>query len=805
MKFRILLLFFLLSFGLQAQDADSLFKMSIEELLSITIDVGSRAEAKSSFHSLVPVEVISASEIKASGFSDLGMVIQRMIPASQYLQPVLMDGADHVFPLSMRGFSADQVLVLINGKRRNQTALVFENSRINKGAAAVDFRSIPINSVERVEILKDGATAQYGSDAIAGIINIILKEETEVSASLNFGAAYEGDGSFREFLTGFGKKFNYGTVQFYANYRDKSFVDRAGKDERMQYFEGDPRNTGVPVKNHRYGLASSTDFDLQFNASLDLGSQNSFYIVGMRNQRDGESTGYFRRPLDSRNVRAIYPDGFLPEIKPILTNLSGGFGLKGNLSNWETDISVLYGSNNMDYYVNNSLNTSMGIQSPGSFYCGRQFLSQSTINIDLKREINIGSYKPLSFAFGAEMRNEIFEVEKGDENSYKNGGVLVLDGPDAGKAASIGAQVLPGFMPSNEIVRSRSNAAIYLDLENQFYSFISFGLAGRAEKYSDFGPTLDGKFSFRLEMLRKLAFRGSVSSGFRAPSLAQSYYSSTVTNFIDGEPYENGTFIVDHPLSRQMGAKPLKPEKSFHHSAGLAFQPNKGFQFTCDFYYTRIYDRIIFSGNFTADNAPAFAPLFEEYKVGGARFFTNCVNTITQGVDVSVKYNLSLGKKTNMKLYSGFNYNKTRMDGDLNVTDGLVAYQDILFDRFEKARLTKSIPDFKWIIGGEILYRKISWSIHGMYHSPIGVVYSVSKPETDQEISVGMIFDTRISYRINERMDFSFGARNLLNKYPEKSHFIDGDAFTGKIFPYNPFVPYGFAGGEYFFNLHYLF
>jgi iron complex outermembrane receptor protein len=559
------------------QQPDSIYQLSLKELLSMKIELGSRVEQRTKFEAMAPVDVYSSEQLMQTGCQDLGAAIQRLVSSVQYFTPVLMDGADHVYPLLMRGLNADQVLVLINGKRYHTTAMLFENSRINKGAAAVDFRTIPIHAVERVEIMKDGASAQYGSDAIAGIVNIILKTNQENSVAINYGINSELDGQQNGLSAIYGSKFSQGNYQFFLNYNDKDKTDRAGLDSREQYFANDPLYVAPPVKNQEYGQAKFTDFNIGTTAAISLDPQTQFYAVAMFGHRVGESPGYFRRPLDNRNIREIYPHGFLPFIAPVIKNTNATVGFETTIHEWDCDFSATYGSNIMEFHVKNSLNASLGVRSPQSFYCGSLYSSQQLVNINLKRKYLLTENIPLFLALGAEFGLDNYRVEKGDQNSYMDGGVPILDGPNAGGRAAPGAQVLPGFTPSNEIRRNRHNFATYADAETKFLDMFSLGGAVRAEKYSDFGETVNGKISLRADFLKYFALRGAIGSGFRAPSLSQAFYSSTVTNFIDGIPYENGLFNTEHPISRQLGAKPLKPEHSWNYNAGFIINTSVNF------------------------------------------------------------------------------------------------------------------------------------------------------------------------------------------------------------------------------------
>jgi len=795
----------LISFCSYGQDIDTLFSLSIEELLNLKVRVGTRGENKSVYTSLVPVDVITKEDLASVGTSDLGLAIHRLLPYVQYYKPVLMDGADHVFPLSIHGFSADQLLVFVNGKRWHQSALIYENSRINKGASAIDFRVFPINLIERVEILKDGASAQYGSDAIAGAINIVLKSNANTSGNIRYGHTGKGDGRYLEFFATANKKFKRGTLQFFTTYNNVGQVDRAGLDDRQQYFAGDLNEPDGPIKNSIYGTASAQSTGIGLLSNFRLSKNVELFTNGLLNARIGESYGYFRRPLDNRNIRAIYPNGFLPIINPTIFDYSFDITLKTMLGKWQADFSAIIGGNNIDFNVKNSLNASMGLESPLNFDCGSLYLWQQAISVNSSRTFKTYTSSSLVFAAGGEYKVENYTVTEGELASYIDGGSSIIDGPNAGSPAPAGAQVLPGFKPTNAISELRTNTAAYIDIENRFSHTISIGTSARIENYTDFGTALSGKLSARYEPIDYFALRASVGNGFRAPSLAQSYYSSTVTNFIDGIAYENGTFTVNHPISIALGAKSLKPESTIHYTLGLVTFPVPGFMLSFDFYQTEVANRIVFSGNFTSTNAPAFASLFQDNRIGGARFFTNSISTITKGIDFLTRYerNFSLRNKVLLSLF--INVNKIKLNGDPVIPAEVSNYASIFFDRGEVARVISSTP--KTRVTSEVRYSRgnTSANLRVSYFGTIRVVHSVALPETDQTIRNGTIFDLGVEHKFKNGFSIGTGGLNVFNRYPQKSTAISGDSFTGKILPYNPFVPYGFEGGRIYLYASYVF
>ncbi len=498
--------------------------------------------------------------------------------------------------------------MLINGKRRHTSALINVNGTIGRGQGMVDLNAIPASAIERIEILRDGAAAQYGSDAIAGVINIILKANATNELGGILGQTAKGDG---DVFNGEGT-YNYrwgndGYLQFAGEYRDRGYTNRSLPDRRTQYFPGDSKNNDpryVNQINHRQGDADTHDLVGFLNLGKQVGSKTAVYGFAGWSRRTGNAAGFFRRPNDDRTVRAIYPNGFLPFIYSTIYDGSAVGGLRGETGGWNWDLSAGYGRNSFRFDVKNSANVSLGASSPTEFYAGTLVFGQLSTNLDIVRGFNVGLASPLNVAVGAEFRNDHYQIKDGEPDSYRNGGVNILDGPHAGNLPAIGSQVFPGFkptvagstVPGDAVSESRSNVAGYIDLEANVVPQLVLGAAGRAEHYSDFGGTGNYKVMARFEPAKGLAFRAAYSTGFRAPSLGQSWFSSTATNFVAGVPTDNRTFPVSNPVAVALGATPLKPEKSKNTSAGVAFYPVKALSITADYYKITIKDRVVLSG-----------------------------------------------------------------------------------------------------------------------------------------------------------------------------------------------------------------
>ncbi|HET9316803.1 MAG TPA: TonB-dependent receptor, partial [Vicinamibacteria bacterium] len=635
------------------------------------ITVGSRSPGVES-EKAVPVDVLTARQIETTGASETSAILEALVPSFNFPRPTLADGADTVRPATLRGLGPDQVLVLVNGKRRHQSAHIVTSGVIGRGTTGVDLNAIPASAIERVEVLRDGAAAQYGSDAIAGVVNVVLKAGARPFTLSGKGGLTQGsftdltgadvdhtDGALTEGGASYGFRVGRGSVFAAAEYRNRNGTNRATPDLRDQVRPGDGGHNAVGQPNHHWGDSEERDVLGFVNAALPLGTGDgaTLYAFGGASRRDGSHGGFYRRALDARNWPQIYPDGFLPTIQPDVVDASGTVGVRGVVAtSWFYDVSAEYGRNQFDFNVVNSLNTSLGPDhAQREFDSGGLGFDQLVANVDVTRAVHAGLSGPINIAFGGELRRESFEIRAGEPGSYVDGGV-----PDQfGGRAPAGVQVFPGFRPSNAVDASRDSVAGYLDLEADVHRKVRLGLAGRVEHYSDFGDTADGKVTLRFAPIKQLVLRGAASTGFRAPSLAQSHFSTVSTNFITVNgvvtPVEVGTFAVDSPVARALGATDLKPEESVNFSAGLVWSPASAFDLAVDFYRIDIDDRIVFSGNFTG---PRIQPIIEPFGASGARFFTNAIDTRTRGVDVTATY-----RQPHLTLQAAYNRNDIDLTG----------------------------------------------------------------------------------------------------------------------------------------------
>jgi iron complex outermembrane recepter protein len=766
--------------------------------------VGTRAQERSVTTAPVPVDVVGAAELQSAGVTETNQAIQMLAPSFNFPRPSIADGSDHVRPATLRGLGPDQVLVLVNGKRRYQSALVNVNGTVGRGSAGVDLNAIPLSSIDRIEILRDGAAAQYGSDAIAGVMNIVLKSEPRSDATVVAGQTYKGDGETLQA----GGSFGLGTAQgsflnFSGDVRHRGYTNRADADTTSQFFAGDARNTSPQYDNKirwRQGDALVNEGGGFYNGGMTLGSGIQLYSFGGASYRHGDSPANFRRYNNNGTIRSIYPEGFLPHIESAIWDMSVAGGAKGVWNDWSWDLSSVYGGNRFRYDVTNSDNASLGNASPRDFYAGTMIFTQHTTNLDLTRTMDVGMMSHVTVAGGAELRYDRYKIWAGDNASWVNGNVRIIDGPNAGGLAPAGAQGFPGFQPGDATSAIRNNEAGYLDVEGTVGRAFTWGGAARAERYSDFGSQVTGKVQARVEFAPGYAIRGAIGNGFRAPSLQQEYFSSTATNFIGGVPYDIKTFRPNSAVAAALGAQPLKPEKSVNTSIGLTAEPTRNFSITADGYIIDISDRIVFSDNFITqafrdtlrNRNPDFAT------IGGGRFFTNAIDTKTKGLDVVARYGMGFGTAGTLRLTGGANWTKTEATKTLATPQQLSGLDAVLFGPIEKTRIERGQPRRTIHLNGDYDVGNWIFTAHEAYFGTVTAATTVSGVYVEQGYKGKWITDASLSYRLPGSTKLTVGGNNIFNVYPDA--VIPGFS-NGGVLRYPLVSPWGFNGGYYYTKL----
>ena len=835
--------------------------------------------------STVPIDVIGVDALQNSGYTETARVLGQLVPSFNFPQPSITDGTDVIRPATLRGLGPDQTLVLVNGKRRHTTALLNVNGSVGRGTAAVDINLIPTGALERIEVLRDGAAAQYGSDAIAGVINFQLSQRRD---GARFSATYGGyvtDLSGVKSITGVAQSapgvptlapdgtllltdngndrhatdggvltlsgnvglplFGAGFLNVTAEYKDRDPTNRTGYDPRRQYGSSgafDPREFSFDRLSHRYGDAATKDYNVFVNAGTPVGENFNVYLFGSYGHRNGNSAGFYRLSNDTRNVLSIYPDGFLPQINTRLRDYSVTGGIKGEVATVSVDLSVAYAHNSFDFNIGNTLNASLGAASPRSFDAGGLRYGQFTTNLDANRDIAIGFLKSLNLAAGLEYRNEEYSIRAGEPDSYRSGTALVgtnnptspASGFSAGAAP--GAQVFPGFQPvigGQQVTgrnRQRHNFSAYVEADADVTDKFTVQVAGRYENYSDFGSTVNGKASARYEPMPGYAVRGSVSTGFRAPSLQQQFFAAAATNNINGVLVDSVTLPVDNPVALALGSKPLKAETSVSYSGGVALNPWPAFSLTVDYYHIAIDDRIVLTENLTATRDalgnPSGGPTSTGFNIAtilnnagfrtisAARFFINGINTITEGVDAVATYRFDLGDFGKLRATAGFNYNRNKITGRTAAPGAIGQVPGIiLFGRQESLRIEKGQPLTKVNLGLDYDYKIVGLTARGNRYGK--VIDGGTEPFNDIVLGAKWVVDLEARIRPVPRIEVAVGTNNLFDVYPDATPTGRGiDPLTGLgrnfsqtryVTPYSSFSPFGFNGRFVYGRISYSF
>ncbi|RVU07717.1 TonB-dependent receptor [Novosphingobium umbonatum] len=742
---------------------------------------GTRAQNRTKLDSVAPVDVLSLDSLTKQGSSELGSALASVAPSIDFPRPAGTDGTDSIRPATLRGLSPDQALVLINGVRGHASALLNVNGSVGRGSAAVDLNTIPTLALSQVEVLRDGASAQYGSDAIAGVVNMRLREADHGGgATVSYGkydTQFNGARSSRHISDG--ATLNLGLWQGFKLGKG-GFITLTG-----EYLDRHPTNRSdldvresVAKVRSRIGDPEVLQKTFYVNSALPIGDSGwEAFGFGGYQHRNSTSAAFARNPSNVNNVTAIYPDGFLPLINARSGDLNVTLGARGNWGDWKATIKASYGRNRLDYRTLNSLNSTYGAASQTSFYDGALIYDQWLGGMDAAKLYKLGA-TDLNVAWGVEVRREGYRIVAGEPTSYNRA---------TGSASTLtaGAQGFIGFQPSNALKANRISNALYLDLEAKLPSILTLGAAVRGEHYSDFGDIATGKLSARADLARWFALRGTVSTGFRAPSLQQQYFTSTASVLSNGQIVETGTFPSISNVAASLGGVALRPEKSVNFSAGAVLRAG-GFDLTVDGYIIKIRDQLGLSENITLSSAAA-----AQYGVTAARFFINGLHTTTKGIDIVAHYKLRTAAVGTFDFTASANVNKITVDSYPTSSSAT------LFARQRIVTITNGTPGEK-IVGG------IDWSLGKLgatarvnYYGD--VIQPGSTAVTDIHTDRKAITDLEVRYKLIDKATISLGANNVFDIYPKRVSLYGTDGTTtllatngGVAFPY--FSPYGFNG-----------
>ncbi|CAI2389307.1 MULTISPECIES: TonB-dependent receptor plug domain-containing protein [Alteromonas] len=831
-----------------AQEAEESAKAEDFEQIAV---VGSRAAPRSVADSAVPIDIISDEEFKQQGATDMVSMMQTVVPSFNVNDQPINDASTLVRPANLRGMASDHTLVLVNGKRRHRSAVItFLGGGLSDGAQGPDISVIPAAALKQVEVLRDGAAAQYGSDAIAGVINFVLNDASEGgSFEARYGSFYEGDGDMIQMSGNVGLPLSdKGFINLSAEYRTADDTSRsvqradaAALIAAGNTFVADPAQIwGSPEIKH--------DIKLFANAGIELSATSEAYMFGNYAEREVEGGFYFRNPHNRGGVNdggtnedgeqlllvgdltgdmsgncptdivvgdnvlenpryinevqnnpdcwafnEMLPGGFTPRFGGTVTDMSLVFGTKGELDHDITyDVSLNLGQNEVDFAISNTINPSLGPETPTEFSPGRYTQSEQTLDIDFTKPFDVGLYEPLFVATGFQYRNESYESFAGDTASYEIG-------PLATQGFGIGSNGFPGLAANSQGRVSRNNIALYIDAEA--YITENFMLAGalRYEDFSDFGDTTKGKIAFRWQALENIAFRGAFSTGFKAPTLGQSNVRNVTTAFgTGGELIDRATLPPTDPVSQLKGGEQLTPEESESITFGVVADFDNGLFITADYYNIELTDRISTASGIALTEED-IATLLEQgindaSSFSEISFFTNDFDTTTEGVDVVANYSMDMmGGETKFSL--AYNWTSTEVDrASDNISDFRIR---MLEDNLPAVRYsaTANHTNGDWRFLARMNYYGSIFEDHLDSALPIDKVGS--------EIT----FDFEVAYNFTEEFTVTVGAKNAFDEYPDENNTDAGGITYAQIAgsAYPTTSPIGINGGFYYLRGVYTF
>lgn len=782
------------------------------ELAPIDVVIGSRGRHTAAEELAVPVDVFTAEEMAQQGTTETSQILQAMSPSVNFPRQSVTDANDIVRPFTLRGLSPDHTLVLLNGWRRHTTAVLNTYAYgMGAGSTGVDMNAIPSGAIDRIEVLRDGASAQYGSDAIAGVVNVVLKEGrfspflTATSGQYVTGKGYNNDGTMVDLNGGIGIGLGRGSLTLFGEYQHRDPTNRAWADPYLVDAGGvadsinpkngqiiDKRNT-IPNPNLHWGDGLEKDVMTLANFRMPLNASGSaeVYAFGGYSDRVGTGNGYWRYLDSNRNWQEIYPQGFLPEFRPTVKDYSATAGVRTSLGEWALDFGGSYGRNSFDYDLRNTLNASLGpcmvtpcapgndgilgtgddpgIPNQTSFFAGRLQRNELLGAVNIGRDIRLGLSNPVHFAAGFLARREEYEIVHGEFASWVNGGHQAQDSvANPGDLAPGGSSVFAGFDTSAAGTHHRTNVGGYLDLESDLSKQLFANIAGRFENYSDFGSRVTGKLALRYQPVQRFVLRGAVSSGFRAPSLAQSYFDHVSTNVIAGQLIDIGVFPVNSPAAKALGAKPLKEETSVNLSGGFAVTPRDNLTFTVDYFHIKINNRILLGATFDDDTTLAILARAGITDVGGVQYFTNGLDTRTQGVDISADWRIPAGRSGTFGLNAAVNYTRNEITHIDPIPPVLAnSSEPGLIDTVTYIAITQERPDWRGTLTGTYQTGRFTALGRASYYGKFSSAQPGYCDQCREWYGAKTLMDVEAGYRFNQAK-IAIGARNLFDVYPDQ-------------------------------------
>ena len=817
---------------------------STTDLGDVTV-VGSRGLPRTDVERPMPVDVLNAKELQLTGQTDLAQQVQFNSPSFNSAKTGVNGVANYADPASLRGLSPDQVLVLVNGKRRHQFSALNLNVTVGAGTVVTDLNAIPTLAIERIEVLRDGAAAQYGSDAIAGVINLGLNKSTGVTtAKVQYGITQKGDGA--QYLAGanYGLKLgktNPGYLNLTLQYQRQNQTNRSDdyrggiysafpalnsanptpsaiqitNENRLRVEHGNVYpQVGQPFKVGVYGSNQADIYQGFYNMSIPVGgSKWSVYSFGGYSRKNILAYGFFRNAITTgANYSPLHPDGYLPELPGRSDDYSAVVGLNRKLiGGWNLDFSTGYGYNYLDLYANKTANASMGLNSPTDFYVGRSAFGQSTSEVNVSRNYTgLFGTKSFNVAFGSQFRADQFKLERGSPESY-------FAGPLATSAnKSPGSNGRPGIAPDDETNATRTNIGAYIDLESDLTERLLLTTALRYENYSDFGSNVSGKFAGRFKITEGISLRGSLNRGFRAPSLQQTFNSVTTSTVQSGAIVQTKQLRNDDPRLQPLGVAAPKAETSWNYSAGVAAQLGTSLLFTVDAYQIDINDRIINSERLIKSNIKALQTA-DFAGISEIRFFTNAIDTRTRGVDLVTTYKTEFDERSRFTASLALTFNQTKI---VRTSDTPAALQAgttnriLLIDTVSIGLIERAQPRQKVLLSATYTLGKFSITPRASYfgsvtayEKPANIAATATTParyvpHISQEFKGKTLIDLALVYSPAKAVSLTLGGNNLFNVYPDKVDATRFGSYSNGEIPYTRnAAQFGFNGTYYYTNV----
>jgi len=791
------------------------------------VSLGSRSFIqRSNLNTAVPIDRISSKELKQTGQPSLIQMLNFTAPSFNTSRQNLSD------PVTLRGLSPDHLLILINGTRYHSLALINPGAikgTLGRGSVSNDVNSIPFSAIEKIEILRDGASAQYGSDAIAGVMNVELKKTTgKTFINLQLGQQYKGDGENIVFGINRGIRLNKkGFLNFSGDFQYRGPTYRGGifngtvynnypsgathadsvrikiKDEDSIRQRGFNRKT--PVSND--GSIELTSSGFLVNGGYSINSKIELFWTGTANYRHPVYPGAYRFPKMSKQVNAVlYPDGFKPTNIFDTWDLTGIAGARGKTKKeWNWEWNSIYGKNSGQYYfktTNNASQFEMGVNAPTDFYGGTTVFKQQTNTISFAKDLakKINGVKTFNIGFGGEYRFENFETRQGEQAAWDN--------YDSTLSKQPGAQPSPGITPLDVVNENRRVAGMYTELETDISDRFLINIAGRFENYSDFGNNLAGKLAMRFKFSSAFSMRGSISNGYHAPALQQIYYNSISSSFKNTGgglvQIAVGTFRNNSDVVKAFGVKPLQPEKSVNLSSGFTSTISTHINLTIDAYWIQIKNRIVLSGRFDRSDPEVNRILQNHPDIDQVQFITNAINTRTRGIDMIMNGNWKI-HKANLGFMLAANFNRTNIFGPIQIADSLetnTTNANILFNVEEKEKIEHGQPGSKIILSTSFSKGKFGFIFRNTRFGNTSTTTLFVNPSDTlyESLSSKILTDISIDYSPKSWLTITVGANNVFNVYPDRLKNYR-NTNEGILIYGNEAMPFGYNGGYYFLNM----